>query len=47
MVEPETEIQSEENGQHVQRMQGIQHETLWAHRNSWHATLPGRSQQTL
>jgi len=26
-----TEIQSEENGQHVQHMQGIQHETLWAY----------------
>ena len=44
MVGFETEIQSEENGQHVQRMQGIQHETLWAYSNS---RLPGRRQQTL
>ena len=47
MVDSETEIQSEENGQHVQRMQGIQYETLWTYSNSRHATLPGRSQQTL
>ena len=36
MVDSKTKIESEENGQHVQR---FQHETLWSYNNSRHATV--------
>ena len=47
MVDSKTKIESEENGQHVQRLQGFQHETLWGYSNSRHATVPLGSKQTL
>ena len=39
MVDYKTKVQSEENGQHVQRLQGFEHETLWSYSNSRHATF--------
>ena len=47
MVDSKTKIESEENGQHVQRLQGFQHETLWGYSNSRHATVLVGSKQTL
>ena len=46
MVDSKTKIESEENGQHVQRLQGFQHETLWSYSKSRHATVLRGSQQT-
>ena len=46
MVDSKTKMESEENGQHVQPLQGFQHETLWSYSNSRHATVPRGSQQT-
>ena len=47
MVDSKTKIESEENGQRVQRLQGFQHETLSSYSNSRHATVPRGNQQTL
>ena len=46
IVDSKTKIESEESGQHVRRLQGFQHETLWSYSNSRHATVPRGSQQT-
>ena len=46
-MDSKTKIESEEKGQHVQLLQGFQHETLWSHGNSRHATVSRGSQQTL